>query len=74
LTFQPVTNRRCGGAEEEPQVSVFDRLTHLSPQQEKKAMERSGDECRSVPVDKTTGHEFFKPQTGRKPQIAVSVF
>ena len=76
LTFQPVTNRRCNGAEEEPQVLVFDRLSQLSAQrlQEKKAMEQSSGECNGVPIDKTTGRELFKPQTGRKPQTAVSHF
>jgi len=50
--------------------TVFDRLLqYASKLTEKKQMQ---EHLVHRPVDPTTGRRFFKPLTGRKPQIDVS--
>jgi hypothetical protein len=50
--------------------SVFDRLLqYASKLNEKKQLQA---ELSNRPIDQNTGREFFRPLTGRKPQIDVS--
>lgn len=77
VTFRPAINRVRADAVETngdycsmQEGTVFDRLLqYASKLTEKKKMQ---EHLVHKPVDPATGRRFFKPITGRKPQIDVS--
>ncbi|CAK9883053.1 unnamed protein product [Sphagnum jensenii] len=73
VTFQPTINKKANDLKEnvndsnQSGQSVFDRLLqYASKLNEKKQLQA---ELSNRPIDQNTGREFFRPLTGRKPQI-----